>query len=170
MINAPVKRKKVCPHCGRKLWLRDFYPSSNGGHSSWCKDCQKRQKKDRYEKTRKVPDGVRICLETGRVFEHKGLSKRIFWNKQMTDDLKRLFATTKNEDLAEIIGVSPRTLIRKARQLGLTKDQQWQHNNVMSHLKMAAFESRRLGYPGHIKKGEHRSPETEFKKLTTNTL
>lgn len=88
----------------------------------------------------------------------------------MTDDLKRLFATTKNEDLAEIIGVSPRTLIRKARQLGLTKDQQWQHNNVMSHLKMAAFESRRLGYPGHIKKGEHRSPETEFKKLTTNTL
>lgn len=61
--------------------------------------------------------------------------------------------------------VSPRTLVRKARELGLNKDQQWQHGNVMRNLKMAQFESRRLGYPGHIMKGQHRSPETEFKKI-----
>lgn len=158
------KRKKVCPHCGRKLWLRDFYPVT-GGYSSWCKHCQRQNKRDWYEKNHKVPDGIRQCQTDGRIYEHRGLSKRIFWNKQMTDDLKRLFATTRNEDLAELVGVSPRTLVRKARELGLNKDQQWQHGNVMRNLKMAQFESRRLGYPGHIMKGQHRSPETEFKKI-----
>lgn len=158
------KRKKVCPHCGIKLWLRDFYTLSNGGHNSWCKDCCKQYKRDWYQNNRKVPDGIRMCQDTGRVFEHKGLSKRIFWNKQMLDDLKRLYATSKNEDLADIIGVSQRTLIRKARELGLVKNEQWQHDIVMRHLKMAVFESRRKGYPGSIKKGEHRSPKTEFKR------
>ena len=163
MSERPQKRKKVCPHCGRKLWLKDFYHYSNGTLSSWCKECQKQNKRDWYNKTRKVPDGIRIDPVTGRKIEHRGLARRIFWDRRMLDDLKRLFATTKNEDLVDIIGVSLRTLIRKARELGLEKNAEWQHNNVMRHQKMASFEARRLGYPGHFKKGEHICPENEFK-------
>ena len=163
MNEAPKRRKKVCSHCGRKLWLKDFYHYSNGTLSSWCKECQKQNKRDWYNKTRKVPDGIRIDPNTGRKIEHRGLARRIFWDRRMLDDLKRLYATTKNEDLVDIIGVSQRTLIRKARELGLEKDAAWQHNNVMRHQKMATFESRRLGYPGHFKKGEHICPENEFK-------
>ena len=68
------KRKKVCPHCGRKLWLRDFYPVT-GGYSSWCKHCQRQNKRDWYEKNHKVPDGIRQCQTDGRIYEHRGLSK-----------------------------------------------------------------------------------------------
>ncbi len=163
MSERPKKRKNVCPHCGRKLWLKDFYHYSNGTRSSWCKECQKQNKRDWYNKTRKVPDGIRIDPVTGRKIEHRGLARRIFWDRRMLDDLKRMYATTKNEDLVDIIGVSLRTLIRKARELGLEKDAEWQHNNVMRHQKMASFEARRLGYPGHFKKGEHICQEKEFK-------
>lgn len=159
----PKRRKKVCPHCGRKLWLKDFYAYSSGTLSSWCKDCQKQNKRDWYSKTRKVPDGILVNPETGRKIEHHGTSRRIYWDRRMLDELKRLFPTTKNDDLAEILGVSQRTIIRKARELGLEKDSAWMHDIVMRHQKMASFESRRKGYPGHFKKGEHICPENEFK-------
>ena len=156
------KRKKVCPCCGRKLWLRDFYRNSDGSVSSWCKDCTKRNKKEWYHKNRKVPDGIRHD-SSGRLIEHKGLSRKIFWSKQMLDDLRRLYATTKNEDLADILGVSMRTVIRKARELGLQKDPVWQHGNTMRHLKMMQLENMVHGIKSPFQKGVHYSPETEFK-------
>lgn len=158
------KRKKVCPHCGRKLWLRDYYRLKSGGLSSWCKDCQKQNKRDWYDRNHRVPDGIRQDPATGRLMEHRGLSRHIFWNRQMLDDLRRLFPTTKNEDMSDMLGVSVRTLIRKARELGIKKDPQWQHSITMQHVKMAFFEARRLGHPSPIKKGMHFCPENEFKK------
>lgn len=163
-------RKKVCTHCGRKLWLREFYVSKRGWTASWCKDCTKANKRDWYARTRKVPDGLRHDSVTGRITEHKGLSTRIYWSRRMLDDLKRLFPTTKNEELAGVLGVSVRTLIRKARELGIWKSKEWQHAITMEHQKMAEFEHRRLGHPSSFKKGEHYNPEGEFKKghqLTT---
>lgn len=157
--------KKKCPHCGRELELDGFYMNRKDGTlSSWCKDCMKQNKREWYARERRVPDGIRYDAKTGRSYEHRGLSRRIHWSRRMLDDLRRLFATTKNDDLADIIGVSPRTVVRKARELGLEKDKQWQHGNVMSHLMMAKFESRRLGYPGQFRKGEHFCPEHEFRK------
>lgn len=156
-------RKKVCPHCGRKLWLRDFYTQKDGGHSSWCKDCQKQNKRDWYDKHHRVPDGIRQDPVTGRLYHHQGLSKRIYWNTQMLDDLRRLYATTKNEDLAEILGVSQRTLIRKARELGLYKDAAWQHEISMKHVKLAQFTNSIKGIKSPFKKGCHYCTENEFK-------
>lgn len=46
----------------------------------------------------------------------------------MISELKRYFPTTKNKELAELIGVSERTIVRKARELGLEKDAEWQKN------------------------------------------
>ena len=122
MTIRPKKRKKVCPCCGRKLWLRDYYKDKYGNVSSYCKECVKAKKRAEYATGRKKPDGIRMDLSTGRVYEKDGSTKRIFWSKQMCDDLKRLFPTTKNDDLAQYLGVSVRTMIRKARKLGIEKD------------------------------------------------
>ena len=162
MREAPKKRKKVCPCCGQRLWLRDYYRNSDGSFSSWCKECTKRGKREEYNKTRKVPDGIRQN-SSGRLIEHRGYSSRIYWNKRMLDDLKRLYAVTKNEDLVDILGVSLRTLIRKARELGLQKDPEWQHGNTMLHLKMMQLENMVHGIKSPFKKGVHYCPEKEFK-------
>ena len=52
--NNKQKRKRVCPHCGRKLWMREFYPLKNGGRSSWCHECVLVYKREQYRKHRKV--------------------------------------------------------------------------------------------------------------------
>ena len=108
-----------------------------------------------------------------RVVEHDGYSVRIFWSRQMLDDLRRLFPTSKNQDLAEYLGVSPRTVVRKAREMGLEKDQDWLTGVWDSHRRMAHMASRAKGYPGCFQKGRHSNPDGEFKqghKLTTEQL
>lgn len=57
--------------------------------------------------------------------EHKGHSIRIFWNKDMLDMLREYYPNTKNEDVAGMCGVSVRTAIRKANELGLTKNKEY---------------------------------------------
>lgn len=111
-----------------------------------------------------------------RTFYHQGLqrivvhdhhSTRIFWSRQMLDLLRQHFPTTINEELAGIIGVSLRTMVRKARELGLQKDPQWLKAIWDERRLMARAEAKRKGYPGSWKKGQHPSPATEFKKLST---
>jgi transcriptional antiterminator len=43
----------------------------------------------------------------------------------MISTLKRHFPTTKNAELADLLGVSTRTISRKAKELGLIKDESW---------------------------------------------
>ena len=100
----------------------------------------------------------------GRVVVREHYSTSIFWNRQMLDFLKQNFATMLNEELAGCLGVSLRTMIRKARELGLSKDRQWLASIWNERRMMAQVASKRLGYPGSFKKGQHASPETEFKK------
>ena len=79
--NNKQKRKRVCPHCGRKLWMREFYPLKNGGRSSWCHECVLEYKRERYRKTRKVPDGTFMHRTQGRIVE-QGPAKSLFANPQ----------------------------------------------------------------------------------------
>jgi len=76
--NNKQKRKRVCPHCGRKLWMREFYPLKNGGRSSWCHECVLAYKREQYRKHRKVADGTFMHRTLGRLVEHKGYSTRIY--------------------------------------------------------------------------------------------
>ena len=109
------------------------------------------------------PDGLERDPDSGRVWEHKGYAKRIYWTGQMLSDLRNFYATTKNEELAGMLGVSPRTVVRKARELGLEKDPDWLHGVWDEHRMMAHASSRAKGYPGGFRKGEHAYPEGEFK-------
>lgn len=109
----------------------------------------------------KKPDGTRYHPSYGRIMEHRGYSLRIHWSTEMLDYLRRHFPTSLNEELAECLGVSMRTMVRKARELGLKKDPTWLHKVWDERRTMARVISKRKGYPGCFVKGQHSC--TEFK-------
>ena len=158
------RRKKICPKCGRSLWLRDFYKTANGRVSSACKECTRQEKRDEYARNRKVPNQLYQDPVTGRLMEHKDYSTKIHWSLYMIERLTNKYATTKNEDLAIDLNVSPSTVIRKARELGLEKDEGWMQAHARKNCRTMRILNKYRGNSGQIKKGEHRSPETEFKK------
>ena len=82
----------------------------------------------------------------------------------MIERLTNKYATTKNEDLAIDLNVSPRTVIRKARELGLEKDKGWMQAHARKNCRTMRILNKCCGNSGQIKKGEHKSPKTEFKK------
>ena len=55
----------------------------------------------------------------GRIVVRDHYDTRIFWSHQMLQFLRQNYATMLNDELAEWLGVSVRTMIRKARQIGL---------------------------------------------------
>lgn len=98
-----------------------------------------------------------------RLMCYDGRRITLHWSTAMIDTMRRLFPTTKNEELAGILGVSERTLTRKARELGLAKDPEWLTAVWNERRILAHVAAKRKGYPGHIQKGEHRNPTGEFK-------
>ena len=159
-----TKRKEVEKRHAQ-LWLHDFYQCSSG-YSSYCKECTRKKKREEYTRNRKVPDGCFLHKSIGRIVEHKGCSTRIFWSGNMLSLLERYYPTTKNEEVAEIIGVSSRTLIRKARELGLSKDPDWLKGIYNFNRRDAQAESKRRGYPGAFKLGNKIGEKYRFKKKT----
>lgn len=152
---AKKKRKKICPRCGKKLWLRDFYRNKkNGVTSSYCKECMKEVKNEEYAAKRKKPDGVLMHGSYGRLMEHDGFSTRIYWSGNMLSVLRRYFPNTKTEEVAEMLGVSRRTVIRKARELGLEKEsgflkKAWDENRLLA--LAASKRSEKSGFKkGHV--------------------
>lgn len=128
---------------------------------TYCKECTHKKDAARYNPRK---PGAKLCKD-GRIRYCNGKGGApISWSVQMIDDLKRMFPRNSNEDCAEYIGVSVRTMIRKARELGLEKDKGWLHKVWDSNRMIAHFISRSKGYPGSFKKGEHHCPEHEFKK------
>lgn len=124
------------------------------------RETNKTRRKMAYEKK---ADGIYLHRAKGRLMEHKGYSLKIFWSKQMIDDLRRLYARTLNEELASMLGVSVRTMIRKARELGLEKDKEWLRAIWDERRMWAQIEARRKGHPGCFKKGNEIGAEFRFK-------
>ena len=111
----------------------------------------------------KKKDGLYYNSGKGKIMEHKGYATSIHWTPQMIADLRRWFPTTLNEELAGILGVSQRTMIRKARELGLQKNPEWL-KQIWNECRMIAHaESKRKGYPGAFKKGNMIGAEYRFK-------
>jgi len=93
---------------------------------------------------------------------------RLYWSPQMLDDFKRLFPITKNEDLVEYLGVSQRTIARKARELGLQKDPVLFRKWTDEARRRARLVNITQGNSGMFKKGHRASPNTEFKPGVNN--
>ena len=111
----------------------------------------------------KVKDGVFYNPKVGRIVNHQGYSTAIHWSTSMIDYLHRYYPTTLNEELAGCLGVSQRTMIRKARELGLEKDPEWLRDIWDERRKLAHIISKRKGYPGGFVKGQRANPAGEFK-------
>ena len=127
----------------------------------------RQEKRESYARTRKVPDRLYLNETTGRLMEHRQYSTRIHWSEPMIQKLRRLFPTTKNEDIAIELGVSVRTLIRQARALGLMKSPEWMAEHSRQNCRIMRILNKCRGNSGMFKKGVRKSPATEFKKKTT---
>lgn len=99
----------------------------------------------------------------GRLMEHRGRSLRIFWSSRMVDDLRRFYPDTLNSELAGMFGVSPRTVVRKARELGLEKDRGWLASVWEERRMLARAASKKRGWPGAFRKGNTTGAEYRFK-------
>ena len=110
----------ICCICCQDLPEESFYPSEfRGNRKARCKECHKERKR----RLNKLNEGV-VQRGTRLVIRKDGIS-RIYWNGNMLSELKRYYPTTKNAELADYFGVSQRTINRKAKELGLVKDEAW---------------------------------------------
>lgn len=107
---------------------------------------------------------VKYSPKKGRLMEIDGRARRIYWSGDMLSLLRREFPTTINEELAGMLGVSLRTMIRKARELGLTKDPKWLADVWNERRFWAHVMSKKKGYPGCFKPGNQIGKEHRFKK------
>lgn len=92
--------------------------------------------------------------------EHYG----IVWTPQMLKMLTDYFPTTFNRSLAKWIGVSMRSLIRKARELGLEKRPGFlddRRGDIIDLARTGLKKCNKAG--GRFRKGERNNPAGEFK-------
>lgn len=71
----------------------------------------------------------------------------------MLSIMRRHYHNTLNRELAEMLGVSERSVTRKAREMGLEKDKGFVASLSREHLLLANARSKELGYPGGFTKG-----------------
>ena len=86
------------------------------------------------------------------------------WTPQMLKLLTTFFPTMFNTPLAKWIGVSLRTMLRKARELGLEKQEGFLDMRRKEINQMAGEALKKVDNPSRFKKGERFCPEYEFKK------
>ena len=113
----------------------------------------KREPRVRYDSIR----GLAFKTENG------GIS--IVWSPDMISLMKREYPFTLNDEMAGMLGVSKRTVIKKAKELGLVKDRDWLMSIWKERCFMAHCEAKRMGYPGCFKKGNMIGAEYRFKTI-----
>lgn len=90
----------------------------------------------------------------------------VVWTEEMDDTLKRLYPTTLNIDIMRTLGISESTFYRRVKLLGLTKaDNYAETYKKEHHRRQCIAERKKTNCPTRIKKGEHKSPATEFKSI-----
>ena len=104
---------------------------------------------------------VRACKIGLKRTKH---SRYHYWTPQMLKLLTTFFPTMFNKPLAKWIGVSQRTMIRKARELGLQKQDGFLEKRRKEINQMAGEALKKVHNPARFKKGERFCPEYEFKK------
>lgn len=82
------------------------------------------------------------------VIRPKRRTTKIVLTPEQQDWLREHFATTLNKEIAAHLGVSLRTTVRLARELGLEKDPAWFHGVVMERCAMMAEANRGEGNAG----------------------
>jgi hypothetical protein len=105
-----------------------------------------------------------VAVQASRLGLKKG-HYGIVWTPQQIQLLRTYFPVMFNKPLALWIGVSQRTMLRKARELGLEKEPGFiaKRQRDISSLASAALRECESIKRTQFKKGVHNSPATEFK-------
>lgn len=157
-------KKRQCSVCGEMKPLSEFYTYKYKGRTytrGFCNACYLRRRRERYRE--KHPGGLTYDKDTGKLWMRKGRGRSLVWTSQMLSDMRRLFPTTRNDELAGVLGLAVRTVVRKAREMGLEKDKEWLRTIRKENIRMGHMMSRAKGYPGRIMPGEHRNPDGEYR-------
>lgn len=169
-------KKKRCPHCGKMKWKREFYTYKKGKKKgqlyAYCKDCCREIKMSRYhygkpERIVRCSDGRLHVVKAGGPGSYGKTplrGRKLYWSESMLEYLRRCYPTTPIADMMPVLHCGARTIQRKARELGIKKSAEWMHRHSVENCKKMRILNRAIGNSGMIKKGERRSPETEFKK------
>lgn len=116
-----------------------------------------------YVKRSGLERKVKVYLnDRGQKITHTNGALGIYWSKQMDDDLRRMFPVMSNVDIGEHLGVSQKTVYRRARVLGLQKSPEYLRARSQKGARATKLHNITHGNRGWIKPGEHRSVATEF--------
>lgn len=120
-----------CSTCKMELPEDAFYKSDKYR----CKECHREQKKKSYDKYH-----PQVYMNSnGQLMKRSRGHPCIFWNGNMISTLKRYYPNTSNDELVGLLGCSSRTIVRKARELGLCKSKEYishaaKVNSLMAHV------------------------------------
>lgn len=92
----------------------------------------------------------------------KKVKGKYAWSKADIEKLETLFPVTSNKSLANMFGIGWRTVVRKARELGLEKHPDFRVLIDFQELGKKGSEHQNT-FATRIKKGDHKSSETQFK-------
>ena len=90
--------------------------------------------------------------------------KTTVWTQQKIKILTDFFSLMFNRDLALWIGVSEKTLKRKAKEIGLKKGEVFYKRKKAVMLQRQSEGLKKIECATRFRKGHRASPETEFKK------
>ena len=129
----------ICCKCKQDLPEESFYPSElRGRRKPRCKECHKAMKRSK----------ARLKGDIVKVGERLYVSRRgffaIYWTPNMLSILKRHFPNSPNSEVCEMLGVSERTMVKKARELGLYKSQEYISNNAKIKSLMGNIKWRKI--------------------------
>lgn len=145
----------TCTKCNARKPISEFYKDIHTitRYAYHCAACQRIEKKESYNRTRKKPDGIFYNPETGKLIQHKGLSSKIHLNKNDERFLREHYSNTENIELAQALGLSLRTLIRRARELNLEKSKEFVSKKNRDNLMIMRAKNIKNGNSGMFKKG-----------------
>ena len=127
---------KRCSKCGEVKPYESFFrkSASKDGRESECKACYfERTKVAPYEKIFRGDDG-RLYVKT-----HKKGTPMLYWTPNMLADLRRYYPVTPTREVAELLGVDPRTLTIKAKSLGIKKDSEYMRKINLDRCRMGGY-------------------------------
>lgn len=109
-------------------------------------------------------------LTFGVVPRQRAKRLKIKWTPAMVQQLTNRFPVEFTKDVAASLGVSPRTAVRKARELGIEKVPDFLVTRKIEIQQMAAEGCRRAFNPTRWKKGSQAGKATQFRKGNTSPL
>lgn len=138
---------KTCRVCGQTKPKEDFVEGRKvclSCFSEYGRQQRRRRAPDR-------PDGVRYSKAAQCIVEYRNGYQRKYWSPSMLSFLRRLYPTTKNQELASLFGISLRTLNRKAAELELKKDDEWMKKMSGFNCFLMTVKNRANGHPQLVK-------------------